>query len=92
MDRVSGGGCDGRGEYAWRRGWVLVASHFFVVGLILHMPIINSNERTCAGEISGLLGWCVSYCLVLVRGGSLIADRVVVPGDFSLIVWTREAP
>lgn len=42
--------------------------------------------------LSGLLGWCVSYCLVLVRGGSLIADRAVVPGDFSLIVWTREAP
>ena len=63
---------------------------FSVVGLILHMPIINPNERTRAGEISGLLGWCVSYCLVLVRGDSLIADRVVVPGDLSLIVWTRD--
>ena len=56
-----------------------------VVGLILHMPIINPNERTRAGEISGLLGWCVSYCPLSVRG-SVIVDRVVVPGDLSLNV------
>ena len=63
-----------------------------VVGLILHMPITSSQlTRSRRGDIStSRVVRFVLPCFGL--GGVLIADRVVVPGDLSLILLIRDAP
>lgn len=90
MNRVSGGS-GGWSGYAWRRTWVLVAS-FLRSGAYLayadHQFPINA---LAPGRYLDLWGAAFRIALFWL-GGVLIADRVMVPGDLSLISWTRDVP
>ena len=61
-----------------------------VVGLILHMQITNSQSTGSRRGDIDLWGGAFRIALFWLEG-VLIADRVMVPGDLSLIWWTRDA-